>query len=52
MEDCFIDCFATNLIKILPSIHVLAAEVAPFCLQLLSQVPFPQNSNVLVLWRA
>lgn len=48
MEDYFIDCFAINLIKILPSLSFLAAEVVHF-IQLPSEVPFPQNSNVLVL---
>lgn len=49
MEDYFIDYFATNVIKVLPSPNFLAAEVAPFYLELPFQVPFLQNSNVLVL---
>lgn len=49
MEDYFIDFFAIDLIKIVPSINILGIRVSQFYLELPSQGPFPWNSNGLLL---
>lgn len=49
MEDYFTDCFATNLVKILPSIHFLTVDV-PFYSELPSQVSFLHSTFLILIF--